>query len=52
MAYPEEWSYSSLSLASYPFTELVSFYVRPSDADKLLFESAYADIIEYGISPI
>lgn len=52
MAYSEEWSYAPLSLASYPFIELASFYVRPSDADALLFESAYADIIEYGTSPI
>jgi len=48
MATSEEWSYGPWSVGRLSFIELVSFYVRPSDADKLLFESAYADIMEYG----
>ncbi|KAJ6115691.1 hypothetical protein N7523_006108 [Penicillium sp. IBT 18751x] len=46
MATPEEWSYGLWSVGGFQFIELVSFYVRPRDADKLLFESACADIID------
>lgn len=51
MATSDEPNFLPFEFGGHHHKELVSFYVRPNDADKSLFESAYNDFVEYVSSP-